>query len=180
MTTPRAPQASVELDRLVATQVMGWKLTDDRKRGSPIRNRAGCLQGMCLYPVPNYSGDMKAAWPVYEHLAKLCGSWLGADGYGYLIHAESACHRMGGKSGRKDTRCDPPYPMPDQADDDDHDYGSWSCHFHCGLIGMDAKTPERWDHGSRFCARADTAALAICRAAILATAPALKSTAGGR
>jgi hypothetical protein len=77
------------------------------------------------------------------------------------MYADSAGHASFKK-------CDPPYPKKRQRLDDDHDYGCWSCHFHIGIIGKNDKVPKHWDHGDRFCARGDTAALAICRAAVKA------------
>jgi hypothetical protein len=153
--------AGPELDRLVAEKVMGWSL-DDTMAGIPPYFD-GVTMGYYTHEWEP-SANIAHAMEVYLKLGHLAGDFRSGDGYAYLVYADSADH-----STRKG--CDPPYPVPDQADDDDKDYGCWSCHFHVGILGEGPEYPAGWEHGKCFCARADTAALAICRAALKAVCP---------
>lgn len=109
--------------------------------------------------IPFYSKHMDVTWRDLVPTIAEWMQWRGADGFFHLVHAEWADHSI------HDT-CK---PVPDPDDDNrDRDPLPWTAHIHVGLISSDGSTPEHWDHGDAFCARAETAQLAICKAVIKA------------
>jgi hypothetical protein len=87
-----------------------------------------------------YSTDLGAAWKIVERLTTACGSFL----LRYEIHGD---HRE--LSRERVCDLDPFDPGGDR--------DVWSAHFHCGEPKFE-----------KFCATAETAPLAICRAALKA------------
>lgn len=162
--------AGPELDRLVAEKVMGWSLNPnpDKFRGSSINK-----YGQPILEVINVGSSYDAldeivfepsaridhAWEVVAKMAPLVGDFQAGDGFFHLIYADSAEHSQG-------KGCDPKRTIEDENDDVDRE--RWSAHFHVGCLGEGPAYPPAWDHGKRSCARGATAALAICRAALLA------------
>lgn len=162
-------QPGPELDTLIAERVMGWTKSIPVGHlwdGSEV-DHDGALYVSADPEVGAFatawrpSTNIAHAWEVFRRLGDLAATFRCGDGYAIVQFAEGAGHGVGSK-------CDPPYPNPDQADEDDHDYGSWSCHFHVGLMGEGPTYPPGWTHGAVFCARADTAEMAICLAALKA------------
>lgn len=108
-------------------------------------------------PVPNFSTDMADAAKVMEKLAHLVGDFQQADGFFHLTYADSADHG-------DDKGCDPGETI---ADDDDNDLTRWSCHLHPGVPGADEESAKLFGADcKKICVRGETAAHAICLAAL--------------
>lgn len=108
------------------------------------------------------STDIAAAWEVVNKLAPLVSNFQGGDGFFELMRSEWASHQV--------HNCKADEGRVDDAkwDDDGPDNFVWSAHFHLNDMVEGPQYPESWKHFDRFCARANTAPLAICRAALKA------------
>jgi hypothetical protein len=104
-----------------------------------------------------YSTDIAAAWQVVERLAPIVGDFHEADGWFKLLYADSADH------GDADKGCN---PGGGDYGPDDEDLSKWSCHFHPGHPGADTESSRLFKDYRKACARGQTAAHAICLAAL--------------
>ncbi len=156
-----------ELDAIIAEKVLGFInvrddiiQTDKDYRGHWERE---LIHQPCAYAegyleiVPYFSTDIAAAWRIIDKLAPLVGDFEQADGYFKLMYADSAGH--GGPK-----KCD---PGESRYDADDTDLTRWSAHFHPGMPGADTESAKLFPMDSGWsCARGETAAHAICLAAL--------------
>ena len=151
-----------ELDALVLTRVMGMKIAD-----ASVRATRFVQMGDTVHPdhVPKFSTVIAVAWEIVEKLAPLVGDFRYADGFFILQYADSADHGEHEAENPCSTM-----RLDEDFDDDDVDRLRWSCHLHLGGLceKPEGTYPPGWDHGKKFCARGETAAHAICRAALKA------------
>jgi hypothetical protein len=132
--------AGAELDAVVAAKIFPG-VSDDQKK-----------------VVPAYSKDITAAWSIVEPMASIFGGHAAGDGWFYLQFAEHADH---GESDRE-APCDTSLRYRQSST------GDWSAHFHLNYVRPGSAFPSHWGNRDKFCARSETAALAICRAALKA------------
>jgi len=147
-------EAGREMDKLVARHVFQATYLDP--------SAAGILLPWDIQ-LPDYSTDIRAAWKVVDKLAPLASNFQGADGFFELMRGEWASHEVDG--------CFADKGRPDEeqwADDDGPDKYVWSAHFHLHDMIEGPQYPGHWKWMDSFCSRADSAPLAICRAALKA------------
>lgn len=161
--------AGPHLDALVAERVMGEARpagTHDHAHIEPLASPGGnwrcdpCYErgDVCEWvPLP-FSTAISAAWRLVERLEPLVSRFQSADGFVHLASGHWADHGdcLGPESTVQDEEADLD-PQP------------WSFHIHLGLLSANPDVPAHWTHSERFCARASTAPLAICLAALKST-----------
>ena len=169
MTDPfNAIPAGYELDRLVAEKVMGETeptFPHELAHLDPEKSAGGdwvCWPeyergDVCEWTPLPFSTDTTAAWKVVDRFVPWVCRFKSADGFIHLSCGHWADHGQ----------CvDYAWTREEEGLEDDPQ--PWSFHIHLGLLGENSGCPVHWKHQDRFCARAPTAALAICRAALKA------------
>ena len=160
-----------ELDAMVAELVMGEaRPTHEHVHAhlQPIPSPGGnwlCIPhfehgDVCAWlPLP-FSTAISAAWRVVERLEPLVARFQTADGFVHLASGHWADHGD----------CLPPETTA-QDEEAEIDPQPWSFHIHLGLLSDSPDIPTHWTHSRHFCAKASTAPLAICLAALTASRP---------
>ena len=164
--------AGPQLNALVAESAMGEARpthVHDQAHIQPIASPGGnwlcvpCYEhgDVCEWvPLP-FSTAISAAWRLVEKLERLVSRFQTADGLVHLACGHWADH---GDCLARDTSL---------ADEEaEIDPQPWSFHIHLGLLAAGPDIPAHWTHGQHFCARASTAPLAICLAALHSCSPA--------
>ncbi len=163
--------AGADLDAVVAECVMGEARPAHEHVHAhihPIASPGGnwlCIPryengDVCEWvPLP-FSTAISAAWRIVERLEPLVSRYQTADGFVHLASAHWADH---GDCLSRDTTA--------QDEEADIDPQPWSFHIHLGLLSDSPDIPTHWTHSRHFCARASTAPLAICLAALNASRP---------
>ena len=163
--------AGADLDARVAESVMGEaRPTHEHVHAhlQPIASPGGnwlCIPryengDVCEWvPLP-FSTAISAAWRLVEKLEPLVSRIQTADGFVHLASGHWADHGD----------C-LPCETTDHVDGTDIDPRPWSFHVHLGLLSESPDIPAHWTHSQRFCARASTAPLAICLAALHSSRP---------
>lgn len=151
-----------ELDEIVAEKVMGWKRLSDPTYDWHSPDDGLLAAGM----VPFYSTDIAAAWRIVSKLAPVVGDFHEADGYFIVQYGDSADHVVEGMGGG----CAPGPIVTTQTDNDDgEDLERWSAHFHPGHAAAETESEKLFPDYKKYCARGETAAHAICLAALAVT-----------
>ena len=164
--------AGPQLNALVAESAMGEARpthVHDQAHIQPIASPGGnwlcvpCYEhgDVCEWvPLP-FSTAISAAWRLVEKLERLVSRFQTADGLVHLACGHWADH---GDCLARDTSL---------ADEEaEIDPQPWSFHIHLGLLAAGPDIPTHWTHLQHFCARASTAPLAICLAALHSCSPA--------
>jgi len=163
--------AGQHLDAIVAESVMGEPrptTEHDHVHIHPIASPGGNWLCIPCYehgdncewvPLP-FSTSISAAWRLVEKLEPLVSRFQSADGFVHLASGHWADHG-------DCLTCETPVE-DEQADLDPL---PWSFHIHLGLLSTNPDIPAHWAHSQHFCARASTAPLAICLAALNASPP---------
>jgi hypothetical protein len=163
------------LDELVARHVLGWEYIIDGEGEGWVDKEGHFVEGFNVeetlplgaekIPPPPFSSNKKWVWTVIEKIAPLVGDFVNADGFFYLVYADSADMSLG-------ETCTPLFPsyLLIESDDSDDKFElakRWCCHIHVGLIGGNSECPATWDHDDDFCVVELTPELAVSKAALI-------------